>query len=295
MLLKKIVVAEDDDAIAHMVSMALGDAGFLCLRASDGEEALNLVRLHTPDLLVLDVMMPRMDGIEVARRIKGDVVLSKTPILMLTALAAVDNKLEGYAAGADAYMTKPFDLREFSAQAKALIRSSTRERGRNPTTNLPGSGAVDDHIDTVLSEKRDASVVCFEVRELGAYTDEVGFARAESLVASLGALLLEQVRSLPQENVFLGHLGGTDFIAVVPRDIAVRLVEDVLARFADSYRDWLVPDTPIKTLTMSAAVVHLDGLRRNDGAMVSDRIGAAMKAAREQKGSGYVIWQPESA
>jgi DNA-binding response OmpR family regulator len=78
MLLKKIVVAEDDDAIAHMVSMALGDAGFLCLRASDGEEALNLVRLHTPDLLILDVMMPRMDGIEVARRIKGEVVLSKT-------------------------------------------------------------------------------------------------------------------------------------------------------------------------------------------------------------------------
>jgi DNA-binding response OmpR family regulator len=295
MLLKKIVVAEDDDAIAHMVSMALGDAGFLCLRASDGEEALNLVRLHTPDLLILDVMMPRMDGIEVARRIKGDVVLSKTPILMLTALAAVDNKLEGYAAGADAYMTKPFDLREFSAQAKALIRASTRERGRNPTTNLPGSGAVDDHIDNTLAEKRDASVVCFEVRELGAYTDAVGFSRAETLVASLAALILEQVRALPPEQVFLGHLGGTDFIAVVPRDHAVRLVEDVLARFDGSYRDWLVADAPIKTLTMTAAVVHLQGLRRNDGAVVSDRIGAAMKAAKENKGSGYVIWKPETA
>jgi DNA-binding response OmpR family regulator len=295
MLLKKIVVAEDDDAIAHMVSMALGDAGFLCLRASDGEEALNLVRLHTPDLLILDVMMPRMDGIEVARRIKGDVVLSKTPILMLTALAAVDNKLEGYAAGADAYMSKPFDLREFSAQAKALIRSSTRERGRNPTTNLPGSGAVDDHIENTLTEKRDASVVCFEVRELGAYTDAVGFSRAETLIASLAALILEQVRALPPEHAFLGHLGGTDFIAVVPREHAERLVEDVLARFDASYRDWLVADTPIKALTMSAAVVHLDGLRRNDGAVVSDRIGAAMKAAKENKGSGYVIWKPERA
>jgi DNA-binding response OmpR family regulator len=295
MLLKKIVVAEDDDAIAHMVSMALGDAGFLCLRASDGEEALNLVRLHTPDLLVLDVMMPRMDGIEVARRLKGDVVLSKTPILMLTALAAVDNKLEGYAAGADAYMTKPFDLREFSAQAKALVRASTRERGRNPTTNLPGSGAVDDHIEAVLTEKRDASVVCFEVREFGAYTDEVGFAHAESMVASLGALMLEQVRSLPQEQVFLGHLGGADFIAVVPRELAERLVDDVLARFETSYRSWLLPDAPAKTLTMSAAVVHLDGLRRNDGAEVSKRVAKAMKAAKAQKGSGYVVWQPDVA
>lgn len=300
MLLKKIVVAEDDDAIAHMVSMVLGDAGFLCLRASDGEEALNLVRLHTPDLLVLDVMMPRLEGTEVARRIKGDVVLSKTPILMLTALAAVDNKLEGYAAGADAYMTKPFDLREFSAQAKALIRASARERGRNPTTNLPGSGAIDDQIEAALTEKRDASVVCFEVREFGAYTDEVGFPRAENMVASLGALMLEQVRSLPQEQqAFLGHLGGTDFIAVVPRGLAERLVDDVLARFEGTYRDWLTPNAPAsapdRQLTMSAAVVHLEGLRRNDGGVVSDRIGQAMKKAKEKKGSGYVIWQPDVA
>ena len=64
MLLKKIVVAEDDDAIAHMVSMALGDAGYLCLRARDGDEALRLVKAHDPDLLILDVMMPRVDGLE---------------------------------------------------------------------------------------------------------------------------------------------------------------------------------------------------------------------------------------
>ena len=87
MLLKKIVIAEDDDAIAHMVSMALGDAGFLCLRARDGDEALKLVKAHDPDLLVLDVMMPRVDGLEVARRLKADVMWSRTPILMLTALA----------------------------------------------------------------------------------------------------------------------------------------------------------------------------------------------------------------
>src|SRR5690606_38772858 len=73
MLLKKIVVAEDDDAIAHLINMALGDAGFLCLRARDGAEAINLVRVHAPDLLVLDVMTPRVSGHEVARKLKGDV------------------------------------------------------------------------------------------------------------------------------------------------------------------------------------------------------------------------------
>jgi len=295
MLLKKIVVAEDDDAIAHMVNMSLGDAGFLCLRASDGEEALNLVRLHTPDLLVLDVMMPRMDGIEVARRIKGDVVLSKIPILMLTALSAVDNKLEGYEAGADAYLSKPFDLREFSAQAKALIRSSTRERGRNPTTNLPGSGAVDDHLENVLGKPAGISVVCFDVREFGAYTDEVGFSRAESLVASLGDLILERVRALVPDSAFLGHLGGCDFIAVVPSELADSLSQQVLERFDEAHREWLLEETPVQSLTMSGAGVPLDGLQKGASATISERIASAMKTAKEKKGSGYVVWQADKA
>ena len=95
MLLKKLVIAEDDDAVAHLVAASLGDAGFLCLRAWDGEQALNLVRTELPDALVLDVMMPKMDGIEVCRRVKGDVLLSRVPILMLTSLAGVENRVEG--------------------------------------------------------------------------------------------------------------------------------------------------------------------------------------------------------
>src|ERR1700744_1749533 len=136
MLLKKIVIAEDDDAIAHMVGMALGDAGFLCLRARDGEEALRLVKAHDPDVLVLDVMMPRVDGHEVARRLKADVMWSRTPILMLTALAGVDNEVTGLEAGADAYVSKPFDLREFGARCKASAPATRRRtcRGRARST-----------------------------------------------------------------------------------------------------------------------------------------------------------------
>src|SRR5215467_7665686 len=85
MLLKKIVIAEDDDAIAHMVNMALGDAGFLCLRARDGEEALRLVKAHDPDLLVLDVMMPRVDGLEVAHEQVGVVGLDQPQRLLTVA------------------------------------------------------------------------------------------------------------------------------------------------------------------------------------------------------------------
>src|SRR5678816_1427479 len=180
MLLKKIVIAEDDDAIAHMVNMALGDAGFLCLRARDGDEALKLVKAHDPDLLVLDVLMPRVDGHEVARRLKADVMWSRTPILMLTAIAGVDNEVQGLEAGADAYMAKPFDLREFGARCKALIRSSRRERDRSPTTNLPGSRAIDEEIEGALKSKKPTVCVHIDVLNFDSYADAIGIARTVS-------------------------------------------------------------------------------------------------------------------
>src|ERR1043165_8702130 len=196
MLLKKIVIAEDDDAIAHMVNMALGDAGFLCLRARDGDEALRLVKAHDPDLLVLDVMMPRVDGLEVARRLKADVMWSRTPILMLTALAQIDDQVQGLEAGADAYMSKPFDLREFGARCKALIRAARRERNRNPTTNLPGSRAIDEEIEGALKSGKPTTVIHIDILNWDSFQDTIGIARSEDAVRSLSLWLLEAARGV---------------------------------------------------------------------------------------------------
>src|SRR5262245_737106 len=231
MLLKKIVVAEDDDAIAHMVNMALGDAGFLCLRARDGEEALRLVRAHDPDLLVLDVMMPRVDGLEVAGRLRADVMWSRTPILMLTALAGVDHQVEGLDAGADAYMSKPFDLREFAAQVKALVRAARRERDRNPTTDLPGSRAIDSHLDQVLKSGQPGAVLHFDLVTFDSYADAVGFGRAEEVVRGMARIILDEARATTGGGAFVGHLGGSDFIAVVAPAQAEPLAKGVIAAF----------------------------------------------------------------
>lgn len=291
MLLKKIVIAEDDDAIAHMVNMALGDAGFLCLRASNGEEALNLVRLHTPDLLVLDVMMPRMDGREVARRLKSDVLLSRTPILMLTALSSVDDKIVGIDSGADAYMVKPFDLRELGAQVKALIRATTRERDRNPTTNLPGTASVESQISDVLAQGVDASVVHFQMRDFDTYLDQVGFTRAEKIVATLGELILSQVRKHSPDSPFLGHLGGTDFIAVVTRASSESVVAAVIEEFSGRSGEMDQRDPPgDTTLQMVAGVAHSEGLDRGGLDAITNRVGAALQSAKDQDGSSYVVW-----
>ncbi len=288
MLLKKIVIAEDDDAIAHMVNMALGDAGFLCLRARDGDEALKLVKAHDPDLLVLDVMMPRIDGHEVARRLKADVMWSRTPILMLTALAGVDNEVQGIEAGADAYMSKPFDLREFGARCKALIRAARRERDRNPTTNLPGSRAIDEEIEGALKSGKPTAVIHIDVLNWDPYQDSIGIARSEDTVKNLGQWLLEAGRAASGGGAFIGHIGGSDFIAVLAPEHAEPFITRAETAF-DGHRATLPGDA--KSLALVLAVAHTEGLTPNGGAdELGRRLGKAMKAAKAAGKTGHVVY-----
>ena len=289
MLLKKIVIAEDDDAIAHMVNMALGDAGFLCLRARDGDEALKLVKAHDPDLLVLDVMMPRVDGLEVARRLKADVMWSRTPILMLTALAGIDDQVQGLEAGADAYMSKPFDLREMGARVKALIRSARRERDRNPTTNLPGSRAIDEEIEGALKSGKPTAVVHIDILNFDAYADAIGIARSEDTVRSLGQWLLDSARIASGGGAFVGHIGGSDFIAIMSPEHVEPFVKAAESTF-DAKRS-TVPGEP-GSLGLVAAIVHTDGLTLKDGPdELGRRLGKAMKQAKSVGKSNHVVWR----
>ena len=288
MLLKKIVIAEDDDAIAHMVNMALGDAGFLCLRARDGEEALRLVKAHDPDLLVLDVMMPRVDGLEVARRLKADVMWSRTPILMLTALAGIDDQVQGLEAGADAYMPKPFDLREMGARVKALIRSARRERDRNPTSNLPGSRAIDEEIEGALKSGKPTTVVHVDILNFDSYADTIGIARSEDTVRALGAWLLESARAASGGGAFVGHIGGSDFIAVLSPEHSEQFVKAAEDTF-DAKRSTFPGDT--NPLALCCALVSTAGLTVKDGAdELGRRLGKAMKQAKAAGKTNHVVW-----
>ena len=288
MLLKKIVIAEDDDAIAHMVNMALGDAGFLCLRARDGDEALKLVKAHDPDLLVLDVMMPKMDGLEVARRLKADVMWSRTPILMLTALAGVDDQVQGIEAGADAYMAKPFDLREMGARVKALVRAARRERDRNPTTNLPGSRAIDEEIEGALKSGKPTAVIHIDILNFDTYADTIGIARSEDTVRSLGQFLLDSARGASGGGAFIGHIGGSDFIAVLSPEHVEPFLTQAETSF-DAKRSAFPGDTG--SLCMVAGIAHTEGLTLNGGAdELGRRLGKAMKQAKAAGQTGHVVW-----
>ena len=116
-----ILAADDDPDIRELVAFRLERSGYTVLQAADGEEALALALEHKPDLAVLDVMMPKMDGFEVVRRLRAEEATKRMPIIMLTARAQDSDVEEGFESGADDYLRKPFSPQELRARVQAIL------------------------------------------------------------------------------------------------------------------------------------------------------------------------------
>ncbi|MFQ5540083.1 MAG: response regulator transcription factor, partial [Candidatus Binatia bacterium] len=126
---KKIFIAEDDQHFCELYQMALGIEGYNVLCAYNGKDALEKIPGEIPDLIILDVVMPEMTGLEVCRRLRELPDFALTPIIMLTALATDDDKIKGYNVGADDYLTKPFPLRVLKAKVRSLIERRDANKG----------------------------------------------------------------------------------------------------------------------------------------------------------------------
>jgi DNA-binding response OmpR family regulator len=121
---QKILVIEDDEGIIHLINLYLKDAGYTILVAKDGADGLALHARENPDLIILDIMLPTIDGFEICRRIRA---WSQTPILMLTARGDEEDRISGFELGADDYLTKPFSPRELVSRVRAILRRTSSQ------------------------------------------------------------------------------------------------------------------------------------------------------------------------
>jgi GGDEF domain-containing protein len=187
-------------------------------------------------------------------------------------------------------MAKPFDLREFGARVKALIRSARRERDRSPTTNLPGSRAIDEEIEGALKSGKPTACVHIDVLNFDAYADAIGIARSEDTVKNLGQWLLDAARASSGGGAFVGHIGGSDFIAVLSPEHVGPFVASAESAF-DAKRATF-PGEP-QSLALVLAIAHTEGLTLNNGPdELGRRLGKAMKAAKAVGKTNHVVWSP---
>lgn len=225
-----ILCVDDEPSISSLVRQVLQLEGHEIAIAKDGFEALRSIAACEPDLIVLDRSMPNMDGLEVCRRVKSNPFLSRVPVLMLTALANVDFKIQGFDAGADDYLVKPFEPRELSARVRALLRLVSREGDRNPSSGLPGGRAIGREIENRLARGEEFSVIYFDLDHFKPFADTFGFAVADAVIRGTGEMLGQMAS---ENGDFAAHIGGDDFLLICPTQRAETLAENGAAGFSE--------------------------------------------------------------
>lgn len=187
----KILVVEDDRSLASVLDYNLSNNGYVVHCAYDGLDGLNQARLKQPDLILLDVMIPVMDGLEVCRRLRSDPMTSATPIVMLTAKSEETDQLIGFSMGADDYVTKPFSVKILLERIKSLLRRKDLARAQEAGSEIISRGGITiDRIKhSVFVDDRTLDLTPSEFRLLDTLIRQPGraFDRSELIDAALGA------------------------------------------------------------------------------------------------------------
>ncbi len=228
---ERILVVDDDVDIAGFIKIELEMAGFDVVVAHDGETALDLVTRCEPDLIILDLMMPVLDGVELTRRLRADAITSALPIIMLTAKGQTVDKVLGLTAGADDYVVKPFDTLELVARVRGTLRRNQEFREVSPLTGLPGNNRILREIGDRLRAKEDFAVCYCDIDGFKAVNDAYGFARGDEFIATLARKLLQAVGDIGPPSAFLGHVGGDDFVVICSPDQIRPLTDRAVTEF----------------------------------------------------------------
>jgi len=226
-----ILVVDDDPDIARFVEVNLRSVGYDVVVAGDGEEAVLQADQRRPDLVLLDVMMPRVDGFEVAQRLRRNPRTANTSIIMLTAKALSSDKVLGLTSGADDYIIKPFDPIELLARVKTTLRRAREMRNLSPLTGLPGNIRIQDEIQRKVEDETPFAVLYCDLDNFKAFNDHYGFVKGDRVIQATARVLQEAMEEFAKVDGFLGHVGGDDFVVVMPPDVAKAAAGWICRRF----------------------------------------------------------------
>jgi DNA-binding response OmpR family regulator len=280
-----ILVVEDDVDVADMLDAYFRVQGYEVLTANWGEQAVEFSRSQHPDLVILDIRLPDIDGYEVASRLRSNRRTKDIPILFLTEKRDRLNRLQGLELGADDYMTKPFDIQELRLRVRNALRRTSESTITNPITGLAEGALVDERLQECLQGK-DWAILDITIENFDKFREKYGFVTADDMLRAVSLMIKNAVRSQGGVNDFLGHPSQTEFLIVTSPDTAPSLIERIHQRLEQSW-DFFYPlkDRGHGKLNAQRLKVYISQLRADEGSF-SDLKGLK-RALRGQRINFY--------
>lgn len=293
----RLLVVEDDFDISNMLRIYFDSQGYETIVAPKGEEALEVCRRNMPNLVILDIMLPDINGYEVCRRLRSNLRTSHIPIIFLTQRDERSDQIAGLELGADDYVTKPFDLQLLLLRVQGALRRAERHNLTNPVTGLPSSKLIEEQLRQIIRRKG-WSVLYIGINGIKDFNDVYGFVAGDDVLRFTAMLLNEIVNEMGTGSDFVGHVGGDDFLITSTPDVSSqmknrlnqRFNEEVLTfySFKDRERHYIeVVDSQGKTqraalMTLAVGLIHSDSA---DFADIREITEVAAEARRLQQKS----------
>jgi PleD family two-component response regulator len=226
----RLLVVEDDIDIGNMLKIYFSGMDFDVDVAVRGSDALEKTKQVLPHLIVLDIMLPDIDGYEVCRNLRTSMRTSHIPVIFLTQKDERSDKLQGLELGADDYITKPFDIEELKLRVQGAIRRSERESLTDPRSGLPAGRLIEEQLRRVIREKGwallDAGISHFD-----SFKNVYGFVAGDDVLRFSAMMIGEVVDEVGNLSDFIGHAGGDNFIIITTEEKAEAIKARLKERF----------------------------------------------------------------
>jgi len=226
----RILVVEDDPDIAMMLRIYFDSQGYEVLLETRGHDALETCAKKMPNVVVLDINLPDINGYDICRQLRENLRTKHIPIIFLTQKDERSDKIKGLELGADDYITKPFDIEELKLRVQRSINRAKVENLTNPTTQLPSSKLIEEQL-KIIKNRQDWVLLYIGVLDMEAFKEVQGIVALDDLLRFVATLLTETVEKHGTLNDFIGHSGSNDFIVVTHPEMAGVICRELTSRF----------------------------------------------------------------
>jgi CheY-like chemotaxis protein len=251
---KRVLIVEDDKNINKLMALSIGTE-FEVDQIYDGKDAMTAIRQDRPNLVILDLMLPHTDGLEICQTIKGDPSLKSTVVIIVSAMDPTSGRFKGIKYGADYYIKKPFDPKEL----RALVSIFLKKKGKrfDPLVDLPDEERLSGEFERSIKEGNAYTIGTIKVENLGLYTGKFGEASGITILRLVSQLLQDLIKKYKQE-MFVGFLNSDEFVIAGDKQRVAEAVGDVTTEF-NAVLPFIMQD-----LGYRPAVVDIESLFESD-------------------------------